>query len=448
MNSIDNVQKRIELKAFIARSWSVSWPMTLIMFFEFLINLTDVYIAGKIGKEVQAAYGFVTQIYFIFTVIGNALTVGTVSIISRLCSSTEDEKYANSVVTSVVSSLVAGVFLGIAGILFTPVLFKILSVPDVIKEYGKPLAMIYASGLIFHYLLINSNGILRSCRGIKKSLRTMAIVCVINVILNFVFVFYTPLGYKGIALSTAVSVFIGSMLNFWIVKSFFISLKQVSLSILKKIIAIGWPSGLLQIIWQMSSMVLFIILSALPENNIEIIAAFTNGMRIEAAIFLPAFAFNMANAVIVGNVLGERKKEDAFRAGVSTALLGVVIIIFLSAVVLLNAKSIVSILSDNEIVMQEGVRYLYICLIFEPIMAWGVILGGGLNGAGDTRSVMKYVALSIWLIRIPFAYLLGIVAELGVTAIWWSMNASLLAQGIFITRRYFKRKWLPGENEE
>jgi len=33
--------------------------MTLIMFFEFLIGLTDVSVAGTISKEVQAAYGFV-----------------------------------------------------------------------------------------------------------------------------------------------------------------------------------------------------------------------------------------------------------------------------------------------------------------------------------------------------------------------------------------------------
>jgi hypothetical protein len=44
--------------------------MTLIMFFEFLIGLTDVYIAGKVGKEIQAAYGFVIQLYFIKTSLG------------------------------------------------------------------------------------------------------------------------------------------------------------------------------------------------------------------------------------------------------------------------------------------------------------------------------------------------------------------------------------------
>jgi len=53
-----------DIACFVPRSWEVAWPMTLIMFFEFLISLTDVYVADRISKEVQAAYGFVAQIYF------------------------------------------------------------------------------------------------------------------------------------------------------------------------------------------------------------------------------------------------------------------------------------------------------------------------------------------------------------------------------------------------
>lgn len=64
------------------------------------------------------------------------------------------------------------------------------------------------------------------------------------------------------------------------------------------------------------------ILGALPKNNVEIMAAFTNGLKIESAIFLPAFAFNMANTVVIGNLLGRNDKEGAFRAGIITALTG------------------------------------------------------------------------------------------------------------------------------
>ena len=41
--------------------------MAFIMFFEFSKGLTDVYIAGKIGKEIQATYGLLIQLHlFLF----------------------------------------------------------------------------------------------------------------------------------------------------------------------------------------------------------------------------------------------------------------------------------------------------------------------------------------------------------------------------------------------
>ncbi len=443
LNFIAQRIDRDQIRAFVIRSWSVSWPMTLIMFFEFMISLADVFIAGKISKEVQAAYGFVVQIYFIFTVIGNALTVGTVSVISRLCQAMKDESYAKAVFSTVAMTSLTGLVLGIAGIFLTPIIFDWLNVPEVIKQYGKPLASIYAAGLIFHYLLINTNGILRACKGIQKSLRTMALACVLNISLNFLLVFFTPLGFKGIALSTAISVAIGSIWNLWLIKDFLNRVRQIALDVVKNVTRIGWPSGMLQIIWQLASMVLFIILSSLPQHNIEVIAAFTNGLRIEAAIFLPAFAFNMSNAVIVGNLLGEKKSHQAFQAGLVTAVIGVAIIILLSFVVFFNARSIAGLLSNNEIVIRETVKYLYICLMSEPFMAWGVILSGALNGAGDTKSVMIRVALSVWLFRIPLSYLFGILLGYGAIAVWLSMNTSLLVQAILISKRYLSKDWLP-----
>src|SRR4030065_2063277 len=95
---------RENIRSFISRSWSVSWPITVMMFFEFLIGLTDVYIAGKVNKEVQATYGFVIQLYFIFIVIANALTVGTVSGISRLFTSKDKDELTETVFSSIVTA--------------------------------------------------------------------------------------------------------------------------------------------------------------------------------------------------------------------------------------------------------------------------------------------------------------------------------------------------------
>ena len=412
------------------------------MVFEFLIGLTDVYIAGKVSKEIQATYGFVIQLYFVLIVIANALTVGTVSVVSRLYTSGDKTELNKAVFSSVMASAGAGIVLAIAGIFFSPTIIKYLNIPEELKHFAVPFIKIYAMGLLFHYLLINCNGILRSCQMVKRSLKTMALVCGFNIALNFFLVFHTPLGFRGIAAATASSVFIGSMINLVYVRNIMAGMKYFSLNLVKKMINIGWPIGLLQVLWQLGSMVLYLILSAFPEHRIETLAALTAGLRIESIIYLPVFGFNMANAVIVGNLLGEKKKEDAFQSGIMTMALGVCIVTLMVVIVILNARWIASFLSSDPIVIRESVKYIYISMISEPFMAWGIILGGGLIGAGDTRSVLIRVALSVWLIRIPLAYIFVVLLGFGAVSVWWSMNISQFVQAFVMSKRYFNREWL------
>jgi len=63
--------------------WRLSWPMLLIMLFNFMVGFTDIYVAGLINPQVQAAIGFVSQLYFLLIIIANAISIGTVALVSR-----------------------------------------------------------------------------------------------------------------------------------------------------------------------------------------------------------------------------------------------------------------------------------------------------------------------------------------------------------------------------
>ncbi len=432
-----------KIKRFISASWSVSAPMTLIMIFEFFIGITDIYIAGKISKEIQATYGFVIQLYFIFIIIANALTTGTVSVISRLFSSGDKDELGKAIFSILIIAACAGFVFGISGIIFTPHVMRMVKIPEELKPIGIPLAQIYAAGLIFHYLLINTNGILRSCKRIRISLGTMAIVCIANIALNFTIVFHTSLGYRGIALSTAISSVVGCLINLYHLRSFITAFHaRFSSSHVIDIFRISWPFGLSQALWQMHSMALYLILSSLPRKSVEILAAFSAGLRIESAAFLPAIAFHMANAVIVGNLIGEKKGHDAFRAGIVTALMGLGIVVIIAIIVVIVAPSIAGMLSQNPVVIREAVTYLYINMLGEPFMAIWVILAGALSGAGDTRSIMIIIVVSTWLIRIPLCYLFVVVLKFDAYAVWWAMDLSQFMAAILMLRRYASRNWL------
>ncbi|MBN1493164.1 MAG: MATE family efflux transporter [Candidatus Omnitrophica bacterium] len=436
------INNRHKLRSYIAASWAICWPMMLIMFFEFLITIIDVYVAGTITKDIQAAYGFVLQLYFILTVIAIIINVGTVSIISRTFTGGDKARLSQAVVSAMLTGLVSGLACAFVGFFIFPLVITHVSVPDVVKHYAVPLIRFYSLGIIFAFPLINSNGILRSTKQVRNSLKTMAIVCTLNIALNFYLVFKTPLGFRGIAASTAISLMVGAFLNFTYIKRFIVTPIHYSAAFVKQIAAIGWPIGFLQIAWQTGTAVIYLILSHVPENNVEILAALTNGMRIESAIFLPIFAFNMSNAALIGNALGANNKTEAFRIGLVTAGLGFCMCIVLTLAVIANAPFLAGLVSHNEIVIRESVRYLYISMICEPIMAIGVILSGALNGAGDTKSVMIRVVASFWLIRIPLSCLFIFVLGLGAVSVWWAMNISLIAHATFIAQRYFSKKWL------
>jgi putative MATE family efflux protein len=431
------------LRALLAQSWAVSWPMILIMLLEFIIGVTDVAIAGRLGKEIQAAVGLVSQVYFLFVVAANALTVGTVAVVARLIGAETAEPLSEAVMTLILASLLIGALLGAAGMALAPAAIRVMGVPAELTPYAATLIRWYAAGLVGHYLLINSNGILRATRRATRSLATMSAVCLVNVTLNLLLVFGTPLGFRGIALSTVMALALGCVLNLIALRPLLSGGLRLSRRILKRVLAIGWPAALLQTAWQAGSTTLFLIVGRLPTGGVEVMAALTNGLRVESVIFLPAYAMNMANAVVVGNLLGENRGRDAFRGGIVTAAVGVGVILVLTVLVILGAPLLAGLLSASQPVVRETVRYLYISMLSEPFMAWAVILGGGLNGAGDTRAVMTIVVLSLWLVRIPASYLGAVVLGWGPAAIWWSMNASILVHSLFLTRRYMSRRWLP-----
>jgi multidrug resistance protein, MATE family len=443
VTSLSTLIKSESIRCYVARSWRIAWPMTLIMLFEFVIRLTDVIVAGRLGKNVQAAYGPVVTIYFIIVVVANFMTVGTVSLVSRLFGSNDKKELNTAVVSALSATAAAGVAFAIVAVVGAPYIISIINMPDEVKPICVPLVRIYGAGLFFQYILITCNGIMRSCNMVKDSLKTMTIVTVLNVGLNLLFVFETPLGFKGIALATVTSVLIGSLINLRLVlRRLTTGAFVYSKAIIAKIFKIGWPMGALQIFWQLGSMVLYVILSALPENRVETIAGFTAGMQVESLVFLPAYAFNQANAVTVGNLLGENKQNEAYKSGLITALIGVCLIMALVIIVMANAWWITPLLSKDPVVARESQKYIYIALISEPFMAWGVILGGALSGAGVTRSVMMRIAMSVWFVRLPLAYICVSVFGLGAASVWWSMNISQFVQAFLLYRRYSRRDWL------
>ena len=433
-----------------ANIWQLSWPMLLIMIFYFFVGFTDIYVAGLISPEVQAAVGFVGQIYFLLVIIANATGIGTVALVSRAIGARDFPKAMESAKQSLIFGAMIALALTMACLTFCGEVIAAVGFPMEIREIAGTFLRIYAFALGPNYLLIISNAVFRASGELQKPLFTMFVVSAINIIGDFGLVLGIPplpkMGYPGIALATAISVTIGMGINLiflyfhpW--KGIYTSSWTISKTVLKRIANLSWPPALLLVAWNAGSIVLYNILGRLGDASITALASITNGLRIEAIIFLPAFALNMAASVLVGQNLGAEKPARAAKVGWEIAVVGMILLSSMALVIFIWAEYLASLVAKEASVLHETTRYLRINMLSEPFMALSLVLGGGLQGAGDTRGAMWVIIVGMWLIRLPLAFLLAIVFAYGATGVWVAMVLSMTSQGLLMARRFQKGSW-------
>jgi MATE family multidrug resistance protein len=430
--------------------WQLSWPMLLIMIFNFLVGFADIYVAGLINPKVQAAIGYISQLYFLLIIVANAVSIGTVAVVSRNIGAGAFDRAIANAKQSLIFGFIVALALTITTLVFSRQIIAVAGFPPEISTIGETFLRIFAFALGPNYLIIISNAVFRASGEVRKPLLTMFVFSAVTIIGDFCLVFGIPpfpkMGYVGIALSTAIAAGIGMGIN-----GCFFALRPwqalyhrpwtISLAALKIIANLGWPAALLQIAWNAGSIVLFNILGRLGEGSITALASLTNGLRIEAIIFLPPFALNMAAAVLVGQNLGVKNHQRAEAVGWKIAWAGVLLISAISICIFIWANSLAALLSRDLAVLAETTRYLRIMMFSEPFMALSLILGGGLQGAGDTRGNMWVIVISMWLIRLPLAFLLSLVLGYGAVGVWVAMITSMTVQGVLMARRFYQGKW-------
>ena len=430
--------------------WHLSWPTFFIMVFNFFVGLADLYVAGFIGPDVQAAIGFVSQLFFIVIIVANAIGIGTIAMVSRAVGGANAGRAVEIARQSILFGVAVAVFITAATILWCREIVALAGMPGEIRVVAEDFLRIFAFALGPNYLLIIVNAVFRAAGDVKKPLLTMFFVSLVNIVGDFVLVFGIPpfpeMGYRGIAVSTASSFTAGMLISVALLatkrwRGVFTEPWGVSFPTIRRIIDIGWPSVFLQVAWQAGSIVLYNILSRLGEGTITALAALTNGLRIEAIIFLPAFALNMAASVLAGQNLGAGDPGRAEKLGWKTAGAGMVLLGGLAVPVFIWAEAFASILARTPEVLAETANYLRINMVSEPFLALGTILSGAITGAGDTRATMWIIVACMWGVRLPLAYLLAITLDYGPTGVWVSMVASMMCYALLMALRFRGGRW-------
>lgn len=430
--------------------WVMSWPLLLMTLATSLVGIVDVQVSGYLGSAAQAAVGISEHVIFLFMIFIFSISVGTTAIVSRAYGAGDLGEANLACAQSLLLSLLAGLVLAAFALTFAWQILPLMNQsPDVLAA-GVEYLSIFGWHLIPFSFMCIANASFRAIGDARTPLFVVLVEVVICIAGDYLTVLgnwpIPGLGVKGIAYSAVVGAATAAflvLLMLWRSKlgQSLALILPLNFAMFVRLLRIGLPSALQRLSWAVSAVVLLLVLKQLAEVT-PAQASWTIGMRVEGLLFMPLMALGLAVSSIVGQNLGAKELDRAYRAGWNVASIGVVMMLILAVVLFIFADPLARMMSQDEQTIAFTRSYLQINAISEPFLALNMILAGALQGAGDTRYPMFISIFSNWVIRLPLAWLLAVGLQWGPTGVWYSMTISVAVSALLIVLRYRGRQWL------
>lgn len=428
----------------------LAWPAIVENLLHTMVGIVDTAMVGRLGSSSLAAVGLANQIFNISLTVFAALATGSTAIVARHIGADEREK-ASEVARQ---SLTLGVFVsgavmtillvtarGFLGLLFG-------SSEALVLDLGASYIRIIASVLILNYFLIVINAILRGAGDTKTPMRITALVNIINIVGNFIFIYgigpIPAFGVAGAAIGTAIAQGCGGILAITVLlRSKILDVRitdsyKPNGAIIRRITNIGVPAGVEQGIMRVGQLIYTIVVSSLGTVSY---AAHQVALNAESLSFMPGLGFAVAATTLVGQNLGAKNPEEAEKSAKIARNLGMIVMSLMGVIFFVIPEPIVKIFSNDPQVIALSVVCLRLVAIAQPSLAVWMILSGGLRGAGDTKSIMKIVLVGFLFVRVGLAWLLAIHLGYGLIGAWVAMVVDLLLRSILIQRRFSAGVW-------
>ncbi|MEG0365703.1 MAG: MATE family efflux transporter [Coprobacillus sp.] len=425
-----------------------SMPLLVGNLFQQLYNTVDAYVVGNfVSKQALAAVGASSPIINMLIGFFMGLATGAGVIIAQYYGAGDDKNLKKAVHSSSALTLVMSAVLTIIGILGTDPMLHAIGIPaDVFPESSTYLS-IYFMGITFGLIYNMGSGILRAIGDSKRPLYFLVVGCIVNIVLDFLFVKYFGWGVAGAGYATLIAQAISALLVVLVLMKcdgphrLFIKQIRFHWLILKKIIMIGLPTGLQQSIVSLSNVIVQSYVNAFGSS---VVAGYSATIRIDGFVNLPLQSFNMAITTFVGQNIGA-KQYDRVKKGTKTALIMSITITLLMALTLfLFGKDFIAIFNNEYDVINAGWTMLLAFIPFYVFLPINQIYNGVLRGAGRSSIPMYIMVFNFVILRqIYLAIITKITSDVYFVFMGWSITWVTCA--IMFIIYYYKVDWLPKE---
>ena len=420
----------------------------------YCVDLTDLWLSGRLSKEATSGIVVAGYVGWLASLIFGLVGTGTTAIVSRAWGA-EDYVLANRVMNR---SLTLATCVGFVycGVIFfaAPVVANLLNLNEEATAIAVHYVRVDGVGNIFTSISLVGAAALRGAGDMRSPMYVFGVVNVLNIICSVGLVFgvgpVPGIGVKGIVYGTLIARCGGGLLMLLVLhrglNGLRIVLGQWRLrgQTVRRILQIGGPAALEGLITWGGHFLFLMVISHLAsgEQGEAIFAAHGIGVMVEAITYLPAVAWGLAAGTMVGQSLGADNKDRALRAGNEATwqcgiLGGVIALVFF-----FGAGGIYTFMHEDPMVREVGIPALRFLAFFEVPLVISIVYVFALRGAGDTRYPLLFSIIGVIFVRVPLAYLCGIVLDGGLIGAWVGMGVDILLRATLVTIRYRRGRWL------
>lgn len=393
---------------------SFSIPLLIGNVFQQLYNVVDSIVVGNftgdIATQAQAAVNTAMPIIFLMVALFMGLGMGANIILSQNFGAGEMDAVRKTVSTLYSSMMIICIPLTIVGVVFAPALIDmVLNVPEDVSEMARQYLMIICAGLVGAFGYNINAGILQGLGDSKSPLMFLIISCIINIILDLLFVIVFHMAVVGVALATIIAQMISWLYGVWRIRKKYPELDlnpfrfKIDGEILRKSVRLGLPAGLQQSLFSIGSILMQRLVN---QGDAAFIAGFGNANRVDAFVFLPIFSFSAALTTFTGQNMGVGQIDRVKKGLRGTIWVSLATYTVLAALVLIFARGILGFFNKDGFVIDAGMYYLYEILPFTFLIAIQFMLTSVLRGAGSAMIPLFTTMIAFMLVRIPSAYII------------------------------------------
>lgn len=412
---------------------------TVMMFF------IDASMVGHLGAEASASIGLIESTTWLVGSLLSAAATGFSVQVAHFIGANDFVKARQVFRHALICGLAFSVFLSLIGVGIHSHLPYWLGGGADIASASSGYFLIYSLVLPFVYLYHTSEMMLKSAGNMHTPSVMAVLVCICDVIFNYIFIYICKFGVVGAAMGTALAYICISLPNLYLsaCKNRMLNLRQDHVRFhwvkeyVQRACKISIPIAIQNILMSGAQIVSTMIVA--PLGNIAI-AAHSFAITAESLCYMPGYGIGDAATTLVGQTHGAGRIDLCKNFAFMTVGLGMLVMALMGVIMYVFAPEMIGVLSPVEAIRQLGTTCLRIEAFAEPFFAASIVTYCVCVGAGDTFKPAAINLGTMWLVRLTLAY--GLSKSYGLEGVWIAMATELTFRGVLFLIRLFRGSWM------